>query len=100
MIEFFSTQIGAEFAGTVSGVVRSGLFVEIDDLMVDGFLPYSAFGDDYYIFDQDKHQAIGKRGKKRYRLGDRIEIAVVRVDREKRNIEFMPVQKLKKRRRK
>ena len=100
MIEFFSTQIGAEFTGTVSGVVRPGLFVEVDDLMVDGFLPYSAFGDDYYIFDPDKHQAIGKRSKKRYRLGDRIEVAVVRVDREKRNIEFMPVQKLKKRRRK
>jgi len=100
MVEFFSTQIGAEFSGAVSGVVRSGLFIEIDDLMFDGFLPYSAFGDEYYIFDEKKHQAIGKRTKKRYRLGDRVEVVVARVDKEKREIEFILKEKLKRRKKK
>lgn len=95
MVEYFSTQIGAVFSGVVSGVVRSGLFVEVDDLMTDGFLSYSSFDDDYYIYDDIKHQAVGKRNNKRYRLGDRVEIVVVKVDKEKREIDFMPADKLK-----
>ncbi|MCD6161817.1 MAG: ribonuclease R [candidate division Zixibacteria bacterium] len=95
MVEYFSTRIGAVYSGVVSGVVRSGLFVEVDDLMTDGFLSYSSFDDDYYIYDDAKHQAIGRRNNKRYRLGDRIKIVVVKVDKEKREIDFMPAEKLK-----
>lgn len=94
MVEYFTDQVGAVFLGTVSGAVRTGLFIEIDDLMAEGFLPYASFGDDYYIYDEGKHQAIGKRSHKRYRLGDKIEVAVARVNREKREIEFMPGVKL------
>lgn len=90
MLEYFDSRIGAEFSGTVSGVVRSGLFVEIDEMLADGFLPYSAFGDDYYIYDEEKHQAIGRRTRRRYRLGDKIEIIIGKVDREKREMDFYP----------
>jgi ribonuclease R len=104
MIEYFADKVGAVFQGTISGVTRSGLFVEVDEILVEGFILYSAFGDDYYIFDESKHQAIGKRNHRRYRLGDRIEIIVSRVDKEKREIDFCPAEKLspkkKKRRRK
>jgi ribonuclease R len=95
MVEYFGDQIGSQFPGTVSGVVRSGLFVAIDEMMAEGFIPYSAFGDDYYIYDEEKHQAIGRRTRVRYRLGDKIEIIVARVDREKREIDFYPASAVK-----
>jgi len=91
-VEYFAGQIGSTFKGTVSGVVRTGLFVEIDELLAEGFLSFSSLGDDYYIFDQGKHQAIGRNNKKRFRLGDPIEVIVVKVDRERREIEFYPAQ--------
>lgn len=95
MVEFFSNQIGTEFEGSVSGVVRSGLFVQIDETMAEGFLAYSSFGDDYYIYDEEKHQAIGRGSRKRYRLGDKIHVIVARVDREKREIDFFPAGSLR-----
>ncbi len=88
MLEYFDNQIGARFAGTVSGVVRSGLFVQIDEMMAEGFLAYSSFGDDYYIYDEVKHEAVGKRTRKRFRLGDKIEIIVAGVNRERREMDF------------
>lgn len=99
MVDYFYDQIGSVFQGTVSGVVNSGLFVEVDDLLVEGFMPYFSIGDDYYIYDEKKHQAVGRRLKKCFRLGDRIEVVVARVDREKREINFFPAFKLGKRKR-
>jgi ribonuclease R len=96
MLEYFDSRIGSQFSGKVSGVVRSGLFVEIDEMMAEGFLPYSSFGDDYYIYDEEKHQAIGRRSRKRYRLGDEIEVIIGKVDREKREMDFYPVSGLKR----
>ncbi|MCP4582614.1 MAG: ribonuclease R [candidate division Zixibacteria bacterium] len=89
MVEYFADRIGGVFNGHISGVVRRGLFVEIDDLMAEGFLPYASFGDDYYIYDEIKHQAIGKQSQKRYRLGDPLEVVIAKVDREKREIELL-----------
>lgn len=91
-VEYFAGQIGSTFKGVVSGVVRTGLFVEIDELMAEGFVAFASFGDDYYIYDEGKHQATGRRSKKRFRLGDPIEVIVVKVDRERREIEFYPAQ--------
>ncbi len=90
MLEYFDDHIGSEFSGTVSGVVRTGLFVQIDEMLAEGFLPYSSFGDDYYVFDEEKHEAVGRRTKIRYRLGDKINVIVAGVDRERREMEFYP----------
>jgi ribonuclease R len=95
MLDYFGDKVGAVMPGTVSGVVRGGLFVEINDMFIDGFIPYAAFEDDYYIYDEKKHQAIGKHNNKRYRLGDRLEVVVAKVDREKRELDLIPADKLK-----
>jgi ribonuclease R len=95
MLDYFADKIGSVMPGTVSGVVRGGIFVEIDNMFIDGFIPYTAFEDDYYIYDEKKHTAIGKRKNKRYRLGDHIEVVVARVDREKRELDLFPSEQLK-----
>ncbi len=97
LLEYFRDKIGYEMNGTISGVVRNGLFVEIDDLFIEGFVPYSAFGDDYYIFDEKRHQAAGRRNKKVFRLGDKIKVIVARIDSEKRSLELLPSTDKKRR---
>jgi ribonuclease R len=93
MLDYFADKIGSVMPGTVSGVVRGGIFVEIDNMFIDGFIPYTSFEDDYYIYDEKKHQAIGRRKNKRYRLGDHLEVVVARVDREKRELDLLPADK-------
>ena len=44
---------------------------------------------DYFHFDAGKHMLLGERTGKRYRLGDRLRVKVVRVDLETSKIDFV-----------
>jgi ribonuclease R len=56
---------------------------------VEGLVHVSELGADYYHFDTAKHQMLGERTGKRYRLGDRVRVKVVRVDMESTKIDFV-----------
>ncbi|MGR9351315.1 ribonuclease R [Rhizobium leguminosarum] len=69
-----SGRVGEEFAGRVSGVTKSGLFVALPDYGADGFVPISTLGTDYFIYDE-AHQALsGERTGLGYRLGDSVTV--------------------------
>ena len=65
--------VGEEFEGTVTGVTAFGLFVTLDDFYVDGLVHISELGQDYFHFDASRHQLLGERTRKRYRLADRVQ---------------------------
>jgi len=72
--------VGEEFPGTVSGVTGFGLFVTLDDIYIDGLIHITALGNDYFQFDAAKSRLTGERTRKTYRLGNRLQVMVVRVD--------------------
>ncbi len=82
-------KIGMSFEGSISGVTGFGLFIALDDVYVEGLVHISELGSDYFHFDQALHQIIGERTGKRFRLGDRARIKVVRVDLETSKIDFV-----------
>ena len=71
---FMSEHVGAQFDGRMTGVTRFGLFVELDETGADGFVPISTLGDDFYEHDEAHRALVGKRGRKRYRLGDSVTV--------------------------
>ena len=85
---YMRDHLGFEYAGTISSVTGFGLFVALDDLYVEGLVHVSELGADYYHFDAAKHQMLGERTGKRFRLGDRVKVKVVRVDMESTKIDF------------
>ncbi len=87
-VEYMKRHLGDEFDAVVSGVVRFGIFVEINDLLVGGMIHVRDLQDDYYAFDEKKYALIGQRTGKQYRLGDRVRVKVLRVDPEEREIDF------------
>ena len=91
-VEYMKRHLGDEFHAIISGVTNCGLFVQISDLLVEGLIHVRDLGDDYYTFDEKRYALIGRRSKKRFRLGDKVEIQVVRVDPEERKIDFRLVQ--------
>jgi ribonuclease R len=91
-VEYMRRHVGDEFHAIVSGVMKFGLFVEIVDLLVEGLIRVRDMEDDYYVYDEKNFALIGKRTKKRYRLGDKVNIKVVRVDPEEREIDFVLVE--------
>jgi ribonuclease R len=90
--EFMLNEVGREFDGIITGVTSFGLFVELNDIFVQGLVHVTALGDDYYHFDPVKHLLYGERTGVRYRLSDPIRVKVVRVDLDERTIDFVPAQ--------
>jgi ribonuclease R len=91
-VEFMKRHVGEEFNAIISGVTNFGLFAEITDLLVEGLIRVRDLRDDFYVFDQKNFALIGRRTKKRYRLGDKVRVQVVRVDPEDREIDFALVE--------
>jgi ribonuclease R len=87
-VEFMERHLGDHFKATVSGIAGFGFFVTLVDYDIDGLVHVSELGDDYYKVDQLKHSLIGRRTKRTFRLGDEVEVQVVRVNREDRKIDF------------
>ncbi len=89
---FMRDRINEEYAGTVSAVTHFGLFVTLDGMHVEGLVHITELGQDYYHHDAARHQLLGERSGKRYRLGDRVRIRVVRVDLETTKVDFALVE--------
>ena len=79
-------KIGDVFDGYVIGVAPFGLFVELTEHVVEGLVHISTMADDYYRYDERVHVLRGAHTQKTYRLGDRVEVQVIRVDLERRQI--------------
>jgi ribonuclease R len=74
---FLSEKIGATFAGRIGGVVRSGLFVKLDETGADGFVPAATLGNDYFAYNEAAHALVGQATAMAYRLGDRVTVKLV-----------------------
>ena len=85
---FMRDRIGDEYNGTVSAVTSFGMFVALDEIFIEGLVHVSELGQDYFHYDQGKHWMLGERTGKRYRLGDRVRIKVLRADIETSKIDF------------
>lgn len=86
--EYMKQHIGDEFEGIISGVTHFGIFVEINDLLVEGMLHVRSIDDDYYIHNEKQYSLVGQRHGRIFRLGDAIRVKVARVDVENREIDF------------
>jgi len=85
---YMKDRIGETFKGTISGVTAFGVFVALDDVYVEGLVHVSELGNDYFHFDAAKHQLMGERTRKRFPLGDRVEVTLARVDLDTSKIDF------------
>jgi ribonuclease R len=95
-VRFMADKLGDVFPGYITGVQSFGLFVELTEIYVQGLVHVSSMTDDYYIFNEKVHTLKGESTKKVYRLGDKVEVQVVRVDLERRQIDFALVDVLER----
>lgn len=89
--EYMQDRVGDEFVGTVISVTSFGLFVELNEIYVEGLVHISELSNDYYHFDPVHHCLSGERSKKTYRMGDSVEVRVVRVDLDDKKIDLQMI---------
>jgi ribonuclease R len=91
-LEFFQRQLAGRnpqiFSATVVDVRNYGLMVELPDALLTGLVHVSSLTDDFYMFEPARRQLIGRRSRKRFRVGDKLSVFVARVDVFKRQVDF------------
>ncbi|WP_301099591.1 ribonuclease R, partial [Otariodibacter sp.] len=60
--EYMQDHIGEVFDGVISSVTGFGLFVKLNDLLIDGLVHISHLDNGYYHFDSDRQRLVGKNG--------------------------------------
>ncbi len=74
------TLIGNTFDGFILSVQSYGFFVEISNLNVEGLVHVSTLNNDWYEYRSRQNLLIGRKSKKSYKIGDEIEVKIVKVD--------------------
>jgi len=90
--EYLQNNIGEEFNGIISGLTEWGMYVEIIANKCEGMIRLRDLNDDFYVLDEKNYCIIGQRRKKKYQLGDEVNIMVKKVDLNKRQIDFTLVK--------
>lgn len=86
--EFMLDKVGEIFPGKISSVTAFGLFVLLDDIFIEGLVHISDLQNDYYHYDDRRHELTGERSKKVFCLADPVTIRVASVNLDDKKIEF------------
>ena len=89
--EFMQQHTGSVFHGLITGVQSYGFFVEIEELLVEGLVHVSSLKDDWYEYRSRQQKLVGRKNRKQYRLGDRVEVQVKSVDYYRQQIDLVAV---------
>jgi len=87
-IKFMQNKIGEKFNGIISGVSDWGIYVELEENKCEGMVYVKDIGDDKYYYNNEEASLIGKNNKKKYQLGDSIEVEVKKADLIKKHLDF------------
>ncbi len=96
LLGYLSERLGMEMEAVVTGVEEFGLFVQGVELPAEGLVHVSSLLDDYYQLDRVAHTLAGRRAGNAFRLGDPLRVAVVRVDVDRRELDFRVVVREKR----
>ena len=91
-VELMRSHLGEEFHAIISGVTHFGIFVKITDVLAEGLIHVRDLEGDYYLYDEKKYALIGKASKKMFRLGDKIQVKLIRVNQERMELDFLIVE--------
>jgi ribonuclease R len=88
---FMAKRVGEEFDGMIINVRDFGFYVELDEFFIEGLVPVGTLIDDYYRFDERIHALVGRSGRRKFRLGDRVRVRVDKVNVDRHLVDFSVV---------
>jgi ribonuclease R len=84
-------RVGEDFSAMILSATKYGLFVELDDLFVEGLVPLQSLGaldNDYYTYRENTREIIGERWGRRFRIGQKVRVLLDRVDAVQKRLQF------------
>jgi ribonuclease R len=90
LLTFLENKVGERFHAILTGVEDFGLFARLVELPAEGLIHVTSLAGDYYYLEAETHTLIGRASGRRYRLGDRLEVTIARVDVDRRELALVP----------
>jgi ribonuclease R len=87
-MRFMADKVGDDFKAIILSVTKYGFFVELDELFIEGMVPIGSLVGDHYSFRDTDRTICGARTGHCFRVGERVEVILDRVDRQQRRLQF------------
>jgi ribonuclease R len=90
-MRFMSERVGEEFAALIISTTKYGCFVELEEIFIEGLIPIEMLPRDQYVYQENARRIVGKRTRRSFAIGDRVRVALVKVDLAEKRLTFMLV---------
>ena len=87
-VEYMADRMGQVYDAVISGVTEWGIYAEIIENKCEGLIPVRTLGGDYFEFDEKNYCLIGQQTRRRYRLGDHVQVRVTNCNLEKKQMDY------------
>jgi len=91
--QFMEQHLGEEYDALIISVQKFGFFVELLEIFVEGLVPVTTIEEltgDRILYREREHALVASRGRKSWRLGNRLRVRADRIDPLRRRVEFSP----------
>lgn len=95
-VEYMRDHLGEVFMASISGITEWGVYAELEETKIEGMISMRDLDDDFYMFDEQNYCLVGHYSKKKYQLGDKIEVKIARANLERKQLDFIPADSKKK----
>jgi ribonuclease R len=89
VMSFLEDHLGEEMRGIVSGIREFGIFVQLEDYLIDGLVRLSTMRDDFYRLDRTRTFIMGERTRRRLKIGDPVKVILASLNFIRREVEFV-----------
>ncbi|HEY4009019.1 MAG TPA: RNB domain-containing ribonuclease [Acidobacteriaceae bacterium] len=87
-MRFMADKVGDDFRAIILSVTKFGFFVELDELFIEGLVPIASLAGDHYAFRDTDRTLCGARTGHCFRVGERVEVILDRIDRQQMRLQF------------
>ena len=99
-VKFMQDRLGDEFQALVISTAKYGLFVELEELFIEGLVPIESLPGDRFQYHENVRKIIGQRSRRVFSIGDEVRVVLDRVEPAERRLQFSLVEEVAGRRRK
>lgn len=92
VLYLLAKKLGEEFDGVVTGVANVGVFLQLNEFLIDGLIRMGDLPDDWWEVNRDQGMLVGQRSGRKIRIGDRFRVKIAAVNIAARELDLAPVE--------
>lgn len=88
LLTYLLNRIGDKFDAVITGVAEYGFFCQAVEVPAEGMVHITTLDDDFYTYDAKAQMLSGRQTGHAFRLGDRVQVVVAKIDLDRRQLDY------------